>query len=99
MQIHDQAKNTIMTLFLKKGEYQDGRPRTFDFNGIGRQFRLGDIDDAVDIERDLLGVGAPVLVAEAVGVFAIAMGGKGVVAVGHASFLYLVIAGRIGDLN
>lgn len=38
---------------------------------------LGDVDDAVDVERDFFAVGAPVLVAEAVGVLAVVLGFKG----------------------
>jgi hypothetical protein len=35
---------------------------------------LGDVDDAVDVERNLLRVGAPVLVVEAVRVLPVLLG-------------------------
>ena len=53
----------------------------------------------MDVERDLLGVGAPVLVAEAVGVFAIDLSGKGMTATRHAFLINFVIARRIRDLE
>lgn len=74
-------------------------PSTFGLDGVGGVFRLADIDDAVDVEGDLLAVGAPVLVAEAVGVFAVKLGGKGVVAVGDGLLVDFVLAGRVGDLS
>jgi len=40
---------------------------------------LGHVDDAVDVEADFLGVGTPVLVVEAVRVFAVFGRGEGVV--------------------
>jgi hypothetical protein len=72
---------------------------TFTVEGIGGDIRLADIDDAVDVERDLLGVGAPVLVAEAVGVFAVVLGSEGVVAVGDGLLVGLVLAVGVGDLS
>ena len=40
---------------------------------------LVNVDDTVDVERDLLGVGPPVLVAKAVAVLAVLLGREGVV--------------------
>ena len=60
---------------------------------------LGDVDNSVDIEGDLLAVGAPVLVAEAVHVFAILLGIEGVVAIGNALLEGLVLAIGSRDLD
>jgi hypothetical protein len=43
-------------------------------------FRFGDVDNAVHVERDLFRVGAPVLVVEAVSIFAVFFGIERVVA-------------------
>jgi hypothetical protein len=59
---------------------------------------LRHVDDSVDIEGNFFGVCAPVLVVEAVGVFAVFEGGEGVVAGGHAAFVNLVGAGGGFDL-
>lgn len=53
----------------------------------------------MDVERDFLGVGAPVLVVEAVGVFAVFSRVKGVVAIGYAAFVDLVAARRSFNLS
>lgn len=53
----------------------------------------------MNVERHLLGVGAPVLVAEAVRVFAVAMGSEGMVARGDASLIDFVAAGGIQNLQ
>jgi len=59
-------------------------------------FRFRDVDNAVHIERDLLRVRTPVLVVEAVCVFAVFFGVEGVVAGGHAAFVDLVASrGRL----
>lgn len=71
---------------------------TFGLEGIDGVFAFADVDYAVDVERDLLAVGAPVLVAEAVGVFAVMEGGIGVVAVGDGALVDFVLAARVGDL-
>jgi len=52
----------------------------FPFQGILRRFRFGHVDNAVDVEGHLLGVGAPMFVVEAVRVFAVFFGGEGVIA-------------------
>lgn len=56
------------------------------------RFRFGDIDNSVDVEGDLLGVGNPVLVSEAVGVFAVVVSREGVIAVGNCPLVDLVFA-------
>jgi len=66
--------------------------RTFRLDGIGGHLRLADVNDAVDVERHLLAVGAPVLVAEAVRVLSVSLGGEGVVAVGDGLLVDLVAA-------
>lgn len=65
---------------------------TFSLQGIGARFGFGDIDDTVDVEGDLLGVGNPVLVSEAVGVFAVVESREGVIAVGNCPLVDLVFA-------
>lgn len=54
--------------------------QTFGLEGILRSFALRNVDNAVDVEADFLSTCGPVLIAEAVGVFAIATGVKAVVA-------------------
>jgi hypothetical protein len=53
----------------------------------------------MDVEGDFLAVCAPVLVAEAVGVFAVVLGGKGVVAVGDGLLVDFVLARGVCDLS
>lgn len=72
---------------------------TFGLEGVDGVFAFADVDYAVNVERDLLAVGAPVLVAEAVGVFAVMEGGIGVVAVGDGALVDFVLAARVGDLS
>ena len=71
---------------------------TFLLQRIRRRLAFRHIDYAVDIEGDFFCIGGPVLVAEAVGVFAVHRGIEGVVAgaygglvdlVGAAGLLYL----------
>lgn len=64
-----------------------------------RRVGLGDVDDAVDVEGDLLTGGAPVLVAEAVDVLAVLPGGEGEVAVGDGFFIRLFLAEGGGHLD
>ena len=52
----------------------------------------------MDVEGDLLAVGAPVLVAETVHVLAVVLGVEGVVAVGHGLLHGLVLAEGVCDL-
>lgn len=75
-----------------------GEIHTFLLQGIDGDVGLVDIDDAVDVEGDLLGVGAPVLVAEAVAELAVLTGGEGVVAGRDGLFVELVLVHRIEDL-
>lgn len=44
---------------------------TFSFQRIGGRFRFRNVDDSVDVERDLFAIRRPGLVAEAVDVFAV----------------------------
>jgi hypothetical protein len=60
---------------------------------------LAHVDNSVDVEGNLLGVGTPMLVTEAVDVFAIMFGSEGVVTVGDALFVRLVLTRGIGDLS
>lgn len=71
---------------------------TFRLQRVLRRLGLGDVDDPVDVEGDLLAGRAPVLVAEAVGVFAVVPGLEGVVAVGGGLLVDLVLAVGVGDL-
>lgn len=73
--------------------------RTLLLQGVLRRFRLGDVDYAVYVERDLLCVGAPMLVVEAVCVFAVFRRVEGVVAGGHAALVDLVAARWCLDLD
>lgn len=52
----------------------------------------------MDVEGDLLAVGAPVLVTKAVGVFAIVLGLEVVIAIGDGLFVDFVTTNWIGDL-
>lgn len=72
--------------------------RTFFLERVLRRLALGDVDDAVDIEADLLGVGGPVLVAEAIGKCAVAGGVEGVVAGADGGLVDLVRAAGLLDL-
>ena len=72
--------------------------RTFRLQRILCRVRLGDIDDSVDIEGNLFAGRAPVLIAEAVDVFAVVLGHEGVVTVGSRILEDLVLAAWIGDL-
>lgn len=62
-------------------------------------FRLGNVDDAVDVEGYLLRVGAPMFVVEAVGVFAVFFCGKGVVAPRYSALVDFVGVGGCLDLR
>lgn len=54
--------------------------RTLLLQRVRRHVRLVDVDDTVDVERDLLAVGVPMLVPEAVGELAVLLGRECVVA-------------------
>lgn len=66
---------------------------------IARDVSLVDVDNAVYVEMDLLAVGAPVLISEAVGIFAVAPGCEGVVAVGHALLVGHILTLGVLDLH
>ena len=53
----------------------------------------------MDVEGDLLGVGAPVLIAEAVDVLSVGLRIKGEVPIGDRLLVRLVLAVRIRDLQ
>lgn len=57
------------------------------------------IDDAVDVERNLLAVCAPVLVAKAVGEFTVVFRVERVVAVRYTLLESLVLADGVRDLG
>lgn len=61
--------------------------------------RLRNVNDAVNIERDLFRVGSPVLVAEAVGVSAVLRSDKGVIARRNGLFVDGVDSSRRFDLR
>jgi hypothetical protein len=64
-----------------------------------RSLALGDVDDAVDVEADLLCVGRPVFVAEAVEVASIHVGGKAMIAAADGALVDLVCVGWVLDLQ
>jgi len=70
----------------------------FLLQGVGGRFGFGDVDDAVDVEGDFFGGGGPVLVGEAIGVFAVEGRGEGVVAGGDGGFVEVVFVVGVGDL-
>lgn len=74
------------------------RSRTLGLQRVLFGLVLRNVYYAVDVERDLLGVGAPVLVAEAIEVLAIMLGVEGVVAVGHVLLEGFVLAHGVRDL-
>lgn len=88
-----------VALFIFHLRHQLAHLAHFLLQRVLRGLGLGYVDDAVHVEGDFLGVGAPVLVVEAVGVFAVFGGGEGVVAAGDAAFVDLVAAGGGLDLK
>lgn len=68
------------------------------FQRILRRLRFGHVHDAVHIEGDLLGVGGPVLVAEAVRVPPVHGRDEGVVSARDGAFVRLVAVGWVLDL-
>lgn len=73
--------------------------RTFSLEGVLWRVRFGDVNNAVDVERNLLAGRAPVLVAKAVEIFAVVLGIEGVVAVGGGLLKYFVLADWVCDLS
>ena len=67
-----------------------GKLRTFFLEWIRRRLALGHIDYTVHVERNLLAVRRPVLIAEAVGVSAIHRRVEGVVARAHDCLMNLI---------
>jgi hypothetical protein len=63
---------------------------TFLVQGIRRCFCFGHVDDSVDIERDLLGVGRPMLIAETIDVLSVLTCSEGVVAVRNGALMKAV---------
>jgi hypothetical protein len=72
---------------------------TLPLQGVLRCLGLGHVDDAVNVERNLLGVCAPVLVVEAIDVLAVLGSVERVVARGNAAFVDLEAAGGSLDLR
>lgn len=72
---------------------------TFAIKRVGGHVGLADVDNAVDVEGNLLCVGAPVLVTEAVEIFPIMLSSEGVVAVGNTLLIGLVLTSRVRDLS
>lgn len=70
---------------------------TFGFQWVLRHLGFGHIDNSVDVERDLLRIGGPALIAEAVAVLAVVGCGERVVLVGDG--LLVVLAVLQGVLN
>lgn len=60
---------------------------------------FGHVDNSVDVEGDLLGVGGPALVAEAVVVFPVQLCGEGVVVGGNSLLEVLAVSQGILDLR
>lgn len=61
-------------------------------------FSLWDVDNAVNVEGDLLGVCGPFLVAEAVCVLSVVLGDEGVVACRNGSLVGLEASDWVVDL-
>lgn len=91
------ADNDVALLVLNHLE-QLGQLAHLDLERVLGGVRLGNVDDAVDVERHLLGRRAPVLVAEAVDVLAVVLGLEREVAVGYRLFENLVLPVGVGDL-
>lgn len=72
---------------------------TFGLQWILRHFGLGHVDDSVDVERHLLRVGGPALVAEAVGVLAIVGRSERVVFVRDGLLVVLAVSQGVFDLD
>lgn len=91
------ADNDVGLLILDLGE-QLGQLLDLDLQRILWAVGFRDIDDTVDVEGDLLAVGTPVLITEAVGVLAVVLGLEGEIAVGDGLFVYFVLGNWVGDL-
>jgi hypothetical protein len=85
------ADDNVLLLVLDLGK-ELGEALDFGLERVCRDVGLAHVDNAVDVEGDLLAVGAPVLVAEAVHELAVVLGREGVVAVRDGSGLELVAA-------
>lgn len=73
---------------------------TFLLQRILWRLRLWDVDNAVHVERNLFGVGAPpMFVVEAVDVFAVRVRHERVITVGHAALVDLVISRGVLNLE
>lgn len=71
---------------------------TFGFQRVLRSISFRNVDNAVNIERDFLGIGSPVLVTEAVSVFAVVLGKEGMIAIGNTPFVDLILVRGSVDL-
>lgn len=72
--------------------------RTLFLDGVTGHVALIDVNHTVNVERNLLAVGTPVLVAEAVRVLAILLGCEGVVAGRHGLVVELITVRGVDDL-
>lgn len=70
---------------------------TFEFEGILCHLVFGHVDNSMHIEGDLLGIGGPALITEAVVVFSVRLCGEGVIVRGNG--LLEVLAVSQGILN
>jgi hypothetical protein len=96
--VHALANNNV-PLLIADLSHVIGQFADLGLEGILRHLRLGHVDDAVDVEGDLLGVGGPALVAEAVVVFAVGLGSEGVVLVGNGLLVVLAVAEGVLNLE
>lgn len=72
---------------------------TFRIQGVLRQFGFRDVDNSMDVEGDLLRVGCPAFITEAVEELAVRVSGKGVVVGGEGLFEVLTVSQGVFDLN
>ena len=93
---------SVHTLNGKVPGHGQGRYRiakhTLLLQRVLRRFTFWHVYDPVDVKTDFLGVGGPMLVAEAVGVTTVSLGVEGVVARADSALVDLVVARRILDL-
>ena len=88
-----------VALLIAHLRQQLAEPPDFLLQWIGWGFCLGYVDDAVDVEGDFFGIGAPVLVAKAVCVLAVGTGGERMVPGGDLALMDEVGVVAIEDLN
>lgn len=69
--------------------------QTFSINGVGGQFRLVDINNTMNIERDLFSSGAPMLITKAVRVFSVSVSGEGMVTSRDGPLIDFIVAAGV----